>query len=175
MSAAATIIHCNSVPACLALKFAVSLLQAATLPISLASKAPQIIANHRAKSTGNLSAFAVFNALLGCIARLFTTLQEVKDPLIFWGFAGESKSDSAQISTFPSLPIPAALRTPMTEIIEIIEFILFRRLGILTCHHRRHNPQYHSSLPNDHVLAITRPRTDDTNKTAIDFGRALVG
>lgn len=64
------------------------LLQAATLPISLLSKAPQIVSNHRNQSTGNLSAFAVFNALLGCLARLFTTKQEVNDPLIFWGFAG---------------------------------------------------------------------------------------
>ena len=67
---------------------AVGVLQAATLPISLLSKAPQIISNHKARSTGNLSAFAVFNALLGCLARLFTTKQEVNDPLIFWGFAG---------------------------------------------------------------------------------------
>jgi mannose-P-dolichol utilization defect protein 1 len=58
------------------------------MPISLLSKAPQIISNHKARSTGNLSAFAVFNALLGCLARLFTTKQEVNDPLIFWGFAG---------------------------------------------------------------------------------------
>ncbi|CAD6570716.1 MAG: hypothetical protein TREMPRED_005974 [Tremellales sp. Tagirdzhanova-0007] len=64
------------------------LLQAVALPISLASKAPQIISNSRSQSTGNLSAFAVFNALLGCLARLFTTKQEVNDPLIFWGFAG---------------------------------------------------------------------------------------
>jgi mannose-P-dolichol utilization defect protein 1 len=66
----------------------VAILQAATLPLSLISKAPQIITNHRNRSTGNLSAFAVFNALLGCLARLFTTKQEVNDPLIFWGFAG---------------------------------------------------------------------------------------
>jgi mannose-P-dolichol utilization defect protein 1 len=66
----------------------VGFLQAATLPISLLSKAPQIISNHRAKSTGNLSAFAVFNALLGCLARLFTTQQEVNDPLVLWGFLG---------------------------------------------------------------------------------------
>lgn len=44
--------------------------------------------NHKNRSTGNLSAFAVFSGLLGCLARLFTTLQEVNDPLIFWGFAG---------------------------------------------------------------------------------------
>jgi mannose-P-dolichol utilization defect protein 1 len=66
----------------------VALLQAATIPLSLMSKIPQIMSNHRNKATGNLSAFAVFNALLGCIARLFTTKQEVGDPLIFWSFAG---------------------------------------------------------------------------------------
>ncbi|KAK4683930.1 mannose-P-dolichol utilization defect 1, partial [Tremellales sp. Uapishka_1] len=65
-----------------------SLLQTATIPLSLLSKAPQIVTNHTNKSTGNLSAFAVFNALLGCLARLFTTKQEINDPLIFWGFAG---------------------------------------------------------------------------------------
>ena len=66
----------------------VSLLQAVTLPLSLLSKAPQILTNHANKSTGNLSAFAVFNALLGCLARLFTTSQEVGDSLIFFGFLG---------------------------------------------------------------------------------------
>lgn len=66
---------------------AVQLLQAATLPLSLLSKAPQIITNYQNHSTGNLSAFAVFNGLLGCLARLFTTKQEVNDSLIFWGFA----------------------------------------------------------------------------------------
>lgn len=65
----------------------VSLLQFATLPLSIVSKAPQIISNYQNESTGNLSAFAVFNALLGCVARLFTTSQEVNDSLIFWGFA----------------------------------------------------------------------------------------
>lgn len=66
----------------------VAFLQLTTIPLSLSSKAPQIITNYRHRSTGNLSAFAVFNALLGCVARLFTTNQEVNDPLIFWGFAG---------------------------------------------------------------------------------------
>ncbi|KAL7419130.1 hypothetical protein Q5752_005966 [Cryptotrichosporon argae] len=65
-----------------------AVLQAATIPLSLASKAPQILENRANRSTGNLSAFAVFSALLGCLARLFTTKQEVNDPLIFYGFAG---------------------------------------------------------------------------------------
>jgi hypothetical protein len=64
----------------------VTFLQAACVPISLLSKAPQIASNHRLKSTGTLSAFAVFNALLGCLARVFTTATEVKDSVVLWGF-----------------------------------------------------------------------------------------
>ncbi|RSH82675.1 uncharacterized protein EHS24_007669 [Apiotrichum porosum] len=62
--------------------------QLCTIPLGLLSKAPQILENHTNRSTGNLSAFAVFSGLLGCLARLFTTKQEVNDPLVFWGFAG---------------------------------------------------------------------------------------
>ncbi|KAJ9100592.1 hypothetical protein QFC21_003636 [Naganishia friedmannii] len=64
-----------------------SLLQASTVPLALISKAPQIISNNRLQSTGNLSAFAVFNAFAGCLARLFTTSQETGDSLVWWGFA----------------------------------------------------------------------------------------
>lgn len=64
-----------------------SFLQASTVPLALVSKAPQILSNYQLKSTGNLSAFAVFNAFLGCLARLFTTSQETGDTLMWWGFA----------------------------------------------------------------------------------------
>jgi mannose-P-dolichol utilization defect protein 1 len=50
--------------------------------------------NHTNRSTGNLSAFAVFSALLGCLARMFTTQQEINDPLVFWGFAGATLLNS---------------------------------------------------------------------------------
>lgn len=63
-------------------------LQVATIPLGLASKVPQIINVARNKSTGNLSAFAVFNYLFGSLARVFTTLAEVEDPLILYGFLG---------------------------------------------------------------------------------------
>jgi mannose-P-dolichol utilization defect 1 len=56
-----------------------ALFQVATIPLSLASKIPQIAQNARARSTGQLSAFAVFSQLLGSLARLFTTLTEVGD------------------------------------------------------------------------------------------------
>lgn len=64
-----------------------ALLQLATLPISLFSKLPQISQNHRAQSTGQLSAFAVVSQIAGCLARLFTTATEVGDLLMTAGFA----------------------------------------------------------------------------------------
>ncbi|KAK6332948.1 hypothetical protein TWF718_010776 [Orbilia javanica] len=67
---------------------AMTLFQASTIPISLASKVPQIWTVWKEGSTGQLSAFAVFNFLAGSLARVFTTLQEVDDPLILWGYLG---------------------------------------------------------------------------------------
>ncbi|GAA6050417.1 hypothetical protein JCM3770_004028 [Rhodotorula araucariae] len=64
-----------------------SFLQTLTIPLSLSSKLPQIISNFRAGSTGQLSAFLVFNSLAGCLARVFTTRTETNDPVLFWGFA----------------------------------------------------------------------------------------
>jgi len=61
--------------------------QLGMLPLSLFSKLPQIAQNYRARSTGQLSAFAVASQIAGCAARLFTTSQEVKDPLVSAGFA----------------------------------------------------------------------------------------
>ncbi|CAH1763963.1 13833_t:CDS:1 [Entrophospora sp. SA101] len=61
-------------------------LQSLTIPISLASKIPQIIKNHRNKSTGQLSALATFGYTLGALARVFTTMTEVDDVIILTGF-----------------------------------------------------------------------------------------
>ncbi len=66
---------------------ALQLLQLTTIPLSLFSKLPQIRQNSRAQSTGQLSAFAVFAQIAGCLARLFTTAQEVGDNLVLAGFA----------------------------------------------------------------------------------------
>ncbi|KDQ32533.1 hypothetical protein PLEOSDRAFT_1080105 [Pleurotus ostreatus PC15] len=63
-----------------------SYLQMATVPLSLASKLPQIIQNSQAKSTGQLSSFAVVAQIVGCLARLFTTATEVGDPILVAGF-----------------------------------------------------------------------------------------
>ncbi|KAI0315832.1 hypothetical protein OF83DRAFT_1173468 [Amylostereum chailletii] len=64
-----------------------SLLQIATLPLSVFSKLPQIVQNQRARSTGQLSTFAVLSQVLGCAVRLFTTAAEVSDVVVAAGFA----------------------------------------------------------------------------------------
>ena len=61
-------------------------LQSASLVLSISSKVPQIISNWTNASTGQLSAFAVFNYLFGSLSRIFTTLAEVDDKLILFGF-----------------------------------------------------------------------------------------
>ncbi|CAK4031586.1 mannose-P-dolichol utilization defect 1 [Lecanosticta acicola] len=61
-------------------------IQAGAGLLGVASKLPQIITIFREGGTGQLSAFAVFNYLAGSLARIFTTLQEVDDKLILYGF-----------------------------------------------------------------------------------------
>ncbi|KAF2203156.1 mannose-P-dolichol utilization defect 1 protein [Delitschia confertaspora ATCC 74209] len=65
---------------------ALSWLQAGAGVLGVASKAPQILTIWKQGGTGQLSAFAVFNYLLGSASRIFTTLQEVPDPLILYSF-----------------------------------------------------------------------------------------
>jgi len=62
-------------------------LQALTIPLGLVAKVPQIVQNYQNSSTGQLSAFTVMNYLIGSAARLFTTVTEVDDKMIFWSFA----------------------------------------------------------------------------------------
>ncbi|RYO66413.1 hypothetical protein AA0116_g2878 [Alternaria tenuissima] len=54
--------------------------------LSVASKVPQILTIWSEGGTGQLSAFAVVNYPLGSLSRIFTTLQEVDDPLLLYGF-----------------------------------------------------------------------------------------
>ncbi|KAJ5201901.1 uncharacterized protein N7498_006564 [Penicillium cinerascens] len=63
-----------------------SYLQAGAGALGIASKVPQIYAIWSQGGTGQLSAFAVFNYLVGSLSRIFTTLQEVDDKLILYGF-----------------------------------------------------------------------------------------
>ncbi|KAF2738477.1 monosaccharide-p-dolichol utilization protein [Polyplosphaeria fusca] len=61
-------------------------LQAGAGVLGVLSKVPQIATIWAEGGTGQLSAFAVVNYLLGSLSRIFTTLQEVPDPLILYGF-----------------------------------------------------------------------------------------
>jgi len=61
-------------------------LQILTVPLSVLSKLPQISQNYRARSTGQLSAFAVLSQIVGCLARVFTTSTEVGDFIVLVGF-----------------------------------------------------------------------------------------
>ena len=61
-------------------------LQASAGVLSIASKLPPIITVYQQGGTGQLSAFAVFNYLLGSASRIYTTIQEVPDKLILYGF-----------------------------------------------------------------------------------------
>lgn len=65
---------------------ALSYLQAGAGTLGVASKLPQIVAIWQTGTTGQLSAFAVFNYLAGSLSRIFTTLQEVDDKLILYGY-----------------------------------------------------------------------------------------
>ncbi|GAA6064286.1 hypothetical protein JCM10212_000952 [Sporobolomyces blumeae] len=64
-----------------------STLQTLTIPLSLSSKVPQIAANYRDKSTGQLSTFLVVNSLAGCVARTLTSWRETRDVVLVVGFA----------------------------------------------------------------------------------------
>ncbi|KAH9893085.1 mannose-P-dolichol utilization defect 1 protein [Xylariomycetidae sp. FL2044] len=63
-----------------------SYLQAGAGVLGVASKIPQILAIFQQGGTGQLSAFTAFNYLAGSLSRIFTTLQEVDDKLILYGF-----------------------------------------------------------------------------------------
>ncbi|KAI4120571.1 MAG: hypothetical protein LQ338_006922 [Usnochroma carphineum] len=60
--------------------------QAGAGGLGVASKVPQIWTVYREGGTGQLSAFGVFTYLMGSLMRIFTTLQEVDDKLILYGF-----------------------------------------------------------------------------------------
>jgi len=98
------------------------LLQGLSIPLSLTSKLPQIYTNYRNSSTGQLSAFTVFNYLAGTLARVFTTMTEVNDPMIFWGFIASAVLNgilAGQMiyywkSSPKSKPVPKPLKAPTT-------------------------------------------------------------
>lgn len=61
-------------------------LQTSAGTLGIISKLPQIIDIWREGGTGQLSAFAVFNFLVGSLARVFTTFQEIDDKLVLYNY-----------------------------------------------------------------------------------------
>ncbi|KAK9850909.1 hypothetical protein MYU51_011561 [Penicillium brevicompactum] len=96
-------------------------LQAGAGALGVASKAPQIYTIWREGGTGQLSAFAVFNYLAGSLSRIFTTLQEVDDKLILYGFiAGFSLNVilATQMLWYWNAPAPAKKQAPRAKAVE---------------------------------------------------------
>ncbi|KAI9674883.1 MAG: hypothetical protein M1829_003623 [Trizodia sp. TS-e1964] len=94
---------------------ALTYLQAGAGVLGVASKLPQIYTIWNEGTTGQLSAFAVFNYLAGSLVRIFTTLQEVNDPLILYGFVAGFALNAVQacqmIYHWNSAPTPASNQT----------------------------------------------------------------
>ncbi|KAI0126926.1 hypothetical protein BJ170DRAFT_424104 [Xylariales sp. AK1849] len=82
LAAAAFVLFSDTVVDMKALGF----LQAGAGVLGVGSKIPQIAAIWKEGGTGQLSAFTVFNYLAGSLSRIFTTMQEVDDKLILYGF-----------------------------------------------------------------------------------------
>lgn len=60
-------------------------LQSSTILLTVSSKLPQIWSNFTKSSTGQLSCLTTVSQFLGCLGRIFTTLQEVNDIAILSG------------------------------------------------------------------------------------------
>lgn len=58
-------------------------LQLCSIPILNLARVPQLILNYRRNATGELSPITLGLQLLGNVARIFTTIAQVKDPLMF--------------------------------------------------------------------------------------------
>jgi mannose-P-dolichol utilization defect protein 1 len=61
-------------------------LQMATIPLFIISRATQIITNLMRGNVGALSLITVFLQFAGSAARVFTTIQEVSDKVVLYGF-----------------------------------------------------------------------------------------
>lgn len=62
-----------------------STLQSLSIPLFAASRLPQIYTNYREQSTGQLAFLTTALNAVGSLARVFTTVQEVGDPIMLFG------------------------------------------------------------------------------------------
>lgn len=87
-----------------------SILQAATIPISALARLPQIFQVWSSGSAGQLSSISLFLTMAGSIARLYTSAAEVKDPILLIGY-----SSTALLNTILFIQVLFASRTPKSK------------------------------------------------------------
>jgi len=63
-----------------------STMQGGSIFIFTASRFPQILKNYQTQSTGQLAFTTFFVSFLGSIARIFTTMKELGDPIVLTGY-----------------------------------------------------------------------------------------
>ena len=64
-----------------------ALLQAATIPITALARLPQIFQVWSSGSAGQLSSVSLFLVMAGSLARLYTTVAQVQDPILLVGYS----------------------------------------------------------------------------------------
>ncbi len=77
------------------------------MALGIASRIPQILSNARTQSTGQISVITVFLQFAGALARVFTTLKEVQDPVILASYSASSLLLGVllvQLVMYPGLP-----------------------------------------------------------------------
>ena len=73
-------------------------LQSLNLPLAIGGKMMQAWSNYKNRHTGQCSAITATCLCLGCIARIFTTIQETKDTLMIVNFAVASVANFLLVS-----------------------------------------------------------------------------
>lgn len=87
-----------------------SILQAATIPISAIARLPQIFQVWSSGSSGQLSSISLFLTMAGSLARLYTSSAEVKDPILLIGY-----SSTALLNTILFLQVILTSSTKKVE------------------------------------------------------------
>jgi len=73
-------------------------LQAFNIPIGVSGRVIQIRENYQNRGTGQLSFLTVFLMFAGCLARIFTSIQETGDSLLIGSFVVASMTNGILLS-----------------------------------------------------------------------------
>jgi mannose-P-dolichol utilization defect 1 len=84
-------------------------LNSLSMVLSVVSKLNQAFLNYRNSSTGNLSAITLILQFLGCVARIFTSIQETNDINLVITFVATSAANGLlvlQLFYYWNKPVP---------------------------------------------------------------------